>query len=315
MKIEFSIPMLNLQLFAEGGAGGAAGGAGDGGTAQGQGVTAGAASQQTKGAKSNPFANVKFGIQDDAPAAEVQPTTEVQPDLNAEFEDLIKGKYKAQYDARMQDTIQKRLKGSKETVDKFNALAPTLETLAKKYGVDATDIAALNKAIEEDDSYFEQEALEMGMSVEQYKEFRKMKRENAELRRQMQEQDNQQKANKLYAAWMNQAEEIKKVYPSFDLQTEMSNPRFIDLLRSNVDVRTAYEVLHKDEIIPAAMQFTAKTVESKLAKKIAANGSRPAENGMSSGSPAVVKSDVSQLSKAERQEIIRRVQRGEKIRF
>ena len=314
MKIEFKFPMLNLQLFAEG-AGGAAGTAGDGGTAEGQGVTGAAAVPQTKGAKSNPLADVKYGIQEDAaPAAEVHKPT-APPDLNAEFEDLIKGKYKAQYDARMQDTIQKRLKGSKETVDKFNALTPTLETLAKKYGVDANDIAALNKAIEEDDSYFEQEALEMGMSVEQYKEFRKMKSENAELRKQMQEQESQQKANKLYAAWMNQAEEIKKVYPSFDFQTEMNNPQFINLLRSNVDVRTAYEVLHKDEIIPAAMQFTAKTVESKIAKKIAANGSRPAENGMSSGSPAVVKSDVSQLSKADRQEIIRRVQRGEKIRF
>ena len=138
MKIDFFIPMHNLQLFAEGGAGGAAGGTGgDGGTAQGQGVTAEAASQQTKGAK-NPLADVQYGIQEEtAPAAEVQKTTEAQPDLNAEFEKLIKGQYKEQYDARMQDTIQKRLKGSKETVEKYNALAPTLEILAKKYGVDA----------------------------------------------------------------------------------------------------------------------------------------------------------------------------------
>ena len=299
MMIDIFIPMLNLQLFAEG-AGGAGAGAGDGGTAQGQGVMAGAASQQT-GAT--------------APAAEVQTSTVATPDLAAEFRDLIKGKYKAEYDAIMQDTIQKRLKGSKETVEKFNALAPTLETLSKKYGVDANDIAALNKAIDEDDSYFEQDALEMGMTVEQYKEFRNMKRENAELRKQMQEQENQKKANQLYATWMNQAEEMKSVYPSFDMNAEMQNPKFIDLLRSNIDVRTAYEVLHKDEILPAALSFTAKTVESKLAKRIAANGSRPAENGMSSGSPAVVKSDVSQLTKAERQEYIRRAQRGEKIRF
>ena len=142
-----------------------------------------------------------------------------------------------------------------------------------------------------------------------------MERENADLRRQMQEQQTQENANKLYAGWMTQAEAIQKVYPSFDLRAEMNNPKFVDLLRSNIDMRTAYEVLHKDEIIPAAMQFTAKTVESKIAKKIAANGARPAENGMSSGSPAVVKSDVSQLSKADRAEIIRRVQRGEKIRF
>ena len=39
------IPMLNLQLFAEGA------GAGEGGTAEGQGVTEAAALPQTKGAK------------------------------------------------------------------------------------------------------------------------------------------------------------------------------------------------------------------------------------------------------------------------
>ena len=317
MKFKTFIPMLNLQLFAEGGAGGAAGGTGgDGGTAQGQGVTGAAALPQTKGAKNNPLAEVKYGIQEDAaPAAEVQKPTEAQTDLNAEFEKLIKGQYKEQYDSRVQDTIQKRLKSSKETVDKYNALTPTLELLAKKYGVDATDIESLNKAIEEDDSFFEEEALAKGLTVQQLKEYRKMERENANLKAQMQEQQTKENANKLYAGWMNQAEEAKKVYPSFDLKTEMNNPKFLELLRSNVDVRTAYEVIHKDEIISGAMQFTAKTVEQKIANKIAANGSRPSENGMRSQSAAVVKSDVSQLSKADRAEIIRRVQRGEKIRF
>lgn len=315
MKMKSFIPMYNLQLFAEGGAGGASGGTGgDGGTAQGQGVTAEAASQQTKGVK-NPLANVKYGIQQEAaPAAEVQKPTE-QPDLNAEFEQLIKGKFKDQYDTRMQDTIQRRLKSSKETVEKYNALTPTLEILGKKYGVDATDIEALNKAIQDDDSYFEEEALEKGISVQQLKEIRKMERENAELRKQMQEKQTKEKADKLYSQWLQQEQDTKKVYPSFSMKAEMQNPKFVELLRSNVDVKTAYEVVHKDEIIPAAMQFAAQTVESKIAKKIAANGTRPAENGMSSGSAAVVKSDVSQLSRADREEIRRRVARGEKIRF
>ena len=313
MKFKTFIPMLSLQIFAEG-AGGAAAGAGDGGTAEGQGVTEAAALPQTKGAKSNPLANVKYGIQEEAaPAAEVQQTA--TPDREAEFEKLIKGEYKDQYDARVQDTIQKRLKGSKETVDKYNALTPTIELLAKKYGVDAADIEALNKAIQEDDSYYEEEALEKGLTVQQLKEIRKMERENADLKAKMEESQRQEQGKKLYAAWMQQAEAAKMVYPSFDMKAEMNNPKFVDLLRSNIDVRTAYEVLHKDEIIPAAMQFTAQAMESKIAKKIASNGARPAENGMSSQSAAVVKSDVSQLSKADRAEIIRRVQRGEKIRF
>ena len=307
---------LNLQLFAEGG---------DGGTgAEGAtGATATAAGSQKKGVKSNPLADVKYGTQVEevaTPAAEVEATpapteTEVVEDRNAKFEALIKGEYKDLYDQRVQDTVQKRLKGSKENEAKLNSLTPVLETLAKKYGVDEADIEALSKAIEEDDSYYEEEALERGLSVEELKRIRKMERENAELKRQMEEQNRRDNANKLYAQWMEQEQATKAVYPSFDLRTEMQNPKFLDLLRSNIDVKTAFEVLHKDEIIPAAMQYTAKQVEQKIANKIIANGARPAENGNSSQGASITKSDVSLLTKEDRAEINRRVARGEKITF
>ena len=304
---------LNLQLFADGGAGDGGTGASEGAT----GETAVAAVPQTKGSK-NPLADVKYGIQEDsAQTSTVQETADVveTPDRNKEFEKLIKGEYKDLYDAKMQDTIQRRLKSTRETVEKYEALTPTLEMLAKKYGVDAADINALNQAIEEDDSYYEEEALEKGITVQQLKEIRKMERENSELRRQMQEKENRENANRLYQKWMEQAQQAKAVYPSFDLSSEIQNPKFIDLLRANIDVRTAYEVLNNDKIIPAAMQFTAKQVEQKLTNKIVANGARPSENGMSSQSASLTKSDVSQLTKADRQEIARRVARGEKIRF
>lgn len=312
MKNTFLFPMfLDLQLFAEGAGGGDGGTGAEGAT----GATATAAVSQTKGVKSNPLANVVYGKQaeETAPAAEVveNPTE----DRIAKFEALIKGEYKDLYDQKMQDTVQKRLKNSKENEAKLNSLIPTLEILAKKYGVDATNIEALNKAIEEDDSYFEEEALEKGITVEQLKEIRKMERENADLKRQMEEQNRKENANKLYAQWMEQADKAKSVYPSFDLREEMQNPQFVNLLRSNVDVRTAYEVIHKDEIIPAAMQFTAKAVEQKITNKIIANGARPSENGNSSQGASVTKSDVSQLTKADRAEIARRVARGEKISF
>ena len=312
MKNNLIFPMfLNLQLFAEGASGGDGGTGAEGAT----GVTATAAGSQPKGVKSNPLANVVYGKQaeETAPAAEVVETP--TEDRNAKFEALIKGEYKDLYDQRVQDTVQKRLKNSKETVDRYNALSPTLEILAKKYGVDATNIEALNKAIEEDDSYFEEEALEKGITVEQLKEIRKMEKENADLKRQMEEQNRKENANKLYSQWMEQADKAKAIYPSFDLRAEMQNPQFVNLLRSNIDVRTAYEVIHKDEIIPAAMRFTAKAVEQKITNKIIANGARPAENGNSSQGASVTKSDVSQLTKADRAEIARRVARGEKISF
>ena len=301
---------LNLQLFAEGGDGGT--GASEGAS----GVNAVAAVQQ-KGSK-NPLADVKYGIQDDsAQTAPVQETADVveTPDRNKEFEKLIKGEYKDLYDAKVQDTVQRRLKNTRETVEKYEALTPTLEMLAKKYGVDAADIKALNQAIEEDDSYYEEEALEKGITVQQLKEIRKMERENSELKRQMQEKESRENANRLYQQWMQQAEQVKAVYPSFDLNAEMQNPKFIDLLRANIDLRTAYEVLHNDEIIPAAMKFAVNHAEQKLTNKIVANGARPNENGMSSQSASLTKSDVSQLTKEDRAEIARRVARGEKIRF
>ena len=310
MKNTNLFPMhLNLQLFAEGG--------GDGGTGAtgATGATATAAVSQTKGVKSNPLADVKYGIQPTevaTPAAEVveNPTE----DRNAKYEAFIK-EHKDLDDARIQNIVQKRLKNSKETVEKYEALAPTLEILAKKYGVDASDTVALNKAIEEDDSYFEEEALEKGITVEQLKEIRKMERENAELKRQMEEQSRKENAAKTYAQWMEQAEATKSVYPSFNLEAEMQNPQFRSLLRSNIDVRTAYEVIHKDDIIAGAMQFAVKTAEQKTTNKIIANGARPTENGNSSQGAAQSKSDVSLLTKADRAEVMRRVARGEKISF
>ena len=309
----FTLKHLDLQLFADGA------GAGDGGTgAVGQGETGVAALPQTKGAKNNPLADVKYGIQDDAQAAVVQQKvtdadgkTTVSVDRNADFDKLIKGEYKDIYDARIQDTIQKRLKSTKETVEKYERLAPMLDMLSKKYGIDANDTDGLTKAIEDDDAYYEAESMETGIPVEQLKEMKRMERQNAELKEQLK----QRNAREQMAVWMNQADQLKSIYPGFNFDTEIENKSFAQLLRAGVDVRTAFEVVHKDEIMPAAMQYTAKTVEQKLTNKIIANGARPTENGMNSQSAAVVKSDVSQLSKADRQEIIRRVARGEKIRF
>lgn len=298
----YNILKLDLQLFAEGS-----------GTAEGTSGVTGTDAASPKGDK-NSLADMQYGIQpESAPAAEVQEAA--QPDRNAEFERLIRGEYKDQYNQRVQDTIQKRLKGTQETVDKFNSMSPMLEMLSRKYGVDAADVEALTKAIQEDDAYYEDEAMEMGVSVQQLKEIRRLERENAEFKKMKEEQANQEKASKLVAAWQEQAQQTKSVYPSFDMEAEMQNPQFVNLLRSNVDVRTAFEVLHKDEIIPAAMQYTAQQTKSKIAKSIASGSNRPAENGISSQSAARVKSDVTQLSKADREEIYRRAARGEKITF
>ena len=308
MKHYSYIPMRSLQLFADGGQG-------SGGAAQGSGVTAPAAGVQ-QGVKGNSEAGVSDGTQSQkgAPVAGVQQATG-QTDLDAEFEALIKGKYKAQYDARTQDTVQKRLKGSKETVDKYNAISPVLPLLSQKYGVDPADTAALVKAIENDSALYEKKALESGMTVETYMQFERMRQQNEAFQAQEAERSRREQEARQNELWAQQAQEAKKMYPQLDLQTEIQNPQFKRLLDAGVDVGSAYLVLHQGELIPAAMQQVAQDVEQRLANKIAAGGSRPAENGMQPHGGAVVKNDVSTMTKKDRAEINRRVLAGEKISF
>ena len=308
----FIFPM-NLQLFAEGGAA-----AGDGGAGEGTGVAAPAAGVQTKGAKSNPLANVVYGKQpqESAPAAEVQkeePKQEPVVDRHAEFEAMIKGDYKEAFDKRTQDIVQKRLKGAKETEERLTAMNPLLDILSARYGVDASDTAGLIKALEGDDAFFEQAAAENNMDAKQYRNMMKLQSENARLKAQNEEKFKQEQRDKQYAIWEQQAEQARTLYPNLDMNVETQNPQFRQLLFAGVDVGTAYLAIHKDDVLAGAMQHTAKTVEQKLANKIAAGNSRPAENGASGQSAAIIKTDPSNWTKADRAEVRRRVARGEKI--
>lgn len=304
---------MNLQLFAEGGAP-----SGDGG-GEGTGVTAQAAAVQTKGAKSNPLANVVYGKQkESAPAAEVQketavPKEEPTVDLDAEFEELIKGKYKDQYGKRVQNTVQQRLKGTKETEDRLNAMNPLMDLLSARYGVKADDTEGLIKALEGDDAFFEQAAQDHNMDAKEYRKLIQLQSENSRLRRQNEEQFRQEQINRQYEAWEQQAEEARKLYPSLDLNIESQNPQFRSLLMSGIDVKTAYKVLHDDEITTQLLQHQAKEVEQKMSNKIAAGNARPAENGSSGQSAAVIKADPSKWTRADREEVRRRAARGERI--
>lgn len=311
---------LDLQLFAGDGGEGGAGTAAEG-TADGAHDTA----QRGRQGGRNALAGVQYGK---APAAEVaarEPdttvTTDAQEARRAEFERLIKGDYKDLYDERMQKTINARFKENKAlearaaTADK---MAPLMDMLASKYGVDASNPEAVLKAVQEDDSYYEQEAMEKGLSVDQLKQMKALERENAEFKRTAQEAQRQQNAAMLYQKWQTEGDACKQMYPTFDLTAEVNNTetgeRFMSLLKSGVDVRTAFEVVHKDEIIGSAMQLTAQKIQQKTVADIRTRGMRPTENGASGSGAAVTrKSDPAQFTKRDRDEISRRVMRGERI--
>lgn len=308
---------LYLQLFGEGGAEAPAASGAEGTQAVNQPATG-------KSSK-NSLSNVKYGIQEEAEGEAdtfkgAQAPTVETVDRKAAFEQMIKGEYKEEYDARVREAISKRFKANDAVAERQKSLNPILEMLGNKYGIDASDINTmdlekLSKAIMDDDSYYEAEALEKGVSVKVLKDLKRMESENKQMKEAMENRQRQDQNRKAYEELVRQSDEVKQIYPGFDLRTEMNNPKFGRLIANGVDARTAYEVVHRDEIQPAMAQYIAKKAEEKILNHIQSGAKRPAENGASSQSATVVKTDVTKLTKEDRAEIARRVQRGEKIRF
>lgn len=309
-----------LQFFADGTGGTSAVGASGNATGTQTGANQ---SQDAAGgrANKNPLANVVYGKQKENPDAGGSDDVTINSDTSTKtpFEELIKGEYKEDFDKYFQERFNARFKAQKQEQDIIRSqneeMGNIIDMLSAKYGIDAHDSKALQKAIEDDNSYFEKEAEQKGMTVEQLKNFRKMEFENSKLVRQMQEHKQQEEIRRNMEEWGRQAEAVKAIYPNFDFSVETQNPEFRALITRNVPVQTAYEVIHKDEIIGGAMQYTAQQVAQKVSNNIRQRSNRPVENGMAAGSGITTKTDVRSLTKADREEIARRAARGERITF
>lgn len=128
-------------------------------------------------------------------------------------------------------------------------------------------------------------------------------------------------ANEQIAAWHAEAESVKQLYPDFDLMQEIHNPLFASLIASRnaatrLSLKAAYEACHVDKVREIAARDAAKAAESNTLHNIRAGANRPREAG--SGAEAAVapsKIDITRLTRAERRELERRAERGEKITF
>lgn len=243
-------------------------------------------------------------------------TEETKPeDKSAKFRELINGEYKDVYTAETQKIIDRRFRDYKtlqETLDKHRTIS---ETLAAKYGIEDGDPDKLMEAIEKDNALWESAAEDAGMPVDKYREYQATLRENrrnAELLRRVQQQ---QAASNQLRVWNEQAESMKAKYADFDLVTESQNPEFLAALKAGMSIEKAYRAVHYEELMQKEIAAASKSTEKAVVDNIRAKGTRPAENGVSSQSGIVFKSDPSKLSKKDRAEIARRVAQGEKISF
>jgi hypothetical protein len=243
-----------------------------------------------------------------------QARQDTSTDRQAQYQEF-KTRFKDEFDSEVQGIIKGRLRKADATQRQLDGLAPLMQMLGTKYGVDPSDAAAIVKAVQDDDSYYEDEALEKGLTVAQLKQIKKLEAENEEFRAAARERETDAQAQQIYAKWVEQTEQAKQIYPGIDLRTEAQDPGFMKLLRAGVDVATAYSVIHRNEIMPAVMQYGAKQGEAAAAAKIKKSTQMPSENGLKQAPGATYKSDPSTLTHEDFERIRERVARGEKISF
>lgn len=307
---------FDLTLFAEGGAGaGAAGGEGASGADTGATEEVAAPTNPNRRRRENPLAHVKYGKQPqtEAPAATGE---EEQTDPEAEWK-AAREKHKEYFNRDTSAIVQDRLKNSKQAEATLAKLAPIFEGLGKQYGKEATDIDGILAAYTDDDSLYEEEAAAAGMSVSAFKQLKQLQADKAAREEQdartLQEQQFRTHIEGLITSFDR---DVKSVFPGADLRTELQNPQFQRLTSPEVGVsaKDAYWLIHRAEIESQAMQVVAKKAQQQMSLSIQSGMSRPVENGSRNVSPALeIRDDPSKWSKADREEVKRRVRNGERI--
>ena len=326
---------LNLQLFAGEGTGE---GAGEG-AASGENATAAAeqrlrelgvpedkirkraskvaSTNPTQTAKTETVANKSEANNEQSAPATDNPSEETQANAPARMSwDEIMAD--PEYNKQMQSVVQSRLRSAKVAEENLTKLTPALELLARKHNLDPTkmDYDALAKAINEDSSYYEDKALEMGVPVETAMKIDQKERNDARQARTLQDQAYQQHFQNLE----QQGEALKKVFPSFDLRTELKNPAFARMLapgKGIMSVEDAYRAVHRKEIESLSMQVVAQQTAQKISNAIQSGSRRPDEAGMSSQASSVTAFNYRNASKDQRDALKKRIRdaaaRGEKL--
>ena len=325
--------ILNLQLFADGGAGAGAAGGGDGD---------GAAASAETSTEIREGMTLEDGTKVDRRLAErmekqrrrnpelyrtaAQPTGgEQEPkaqeaDPEQDWESLKKGKYAEQYGRDVQAAIADRFKNQANLQQQLDGLKPMLDALAQQRGIAAGDYDALSKAILDDDSLYEDEAEEAGMTVEAYKSYKALESEAKAAREQKARAEQENYFQQHLAKLVQQAEALKQTFPDFDLKKELENPNFKRMTAPDVglSVEDAYYATHHAELAPKAVMAGVQHAQRQIAQSLQANASRPVEGAMTGNQQAArIAIDPRNMTAEQRhrmrEDFARRSARGEKV--
>lgn len=301
---------VNLQLFADGGASAGASGAGNGGTS-------GAATQGESAYSALRVPDKAKHILDKMPKVEVnnpeaQPGNSTAPTDTSgteterkSFADLIKSdEYADEAQEYFDKRIGKRIAKYKGIETENQTMRAILDKVSMRYGIDSTSDNYLDqvaKAVDGDSKLFEEEAMNAGMSAEDYVKVKSAERIMAQNKL-MQEQQQQDELIRNHVSNLTrQAEEFKIQFPAFNLEAELDNPKFRKLVDppefggAGISIENAYHAIHHKEIMQATVSSAVSQATANAANAMQKNKSRPSESGMNSQTSNLTQTDPSQL--------------------
>ena len=328
---------LNLQLFAEGGEGAAP--AGDAGTSdtgatpevaaptrekKPTGMYAGRLQMEMTAPAPAPAKRVPAADSTKAkpaqqpatpPAEDAKPAPERKP-----FADVLK-EYKDESQKWVDDLIGKRFKNQADAAAKLEQYTPIIEALADRYGLqDPSDVQAIQKALEGDDSWLEEQAMREGVPTDALRKQKAAERDAAKWQSYQAAQQQEQQMRAQFDRITQDATAFAESngIQNFNLASEMQNETFGKMVANGFSVAQAYHAAHYQEIEAQRQAATVQKVGQAAsdAKKAAANaiasGShRPTENGSSGAAASLQKIDISKLTQADIRDIMARATRGE----
>lgn len=308
----------DYHLFSEGG--GDTGGLGAEASAFMDSISEGRGDNQKKQSGSKPdLSSVQYGRSSgEDQTRQVGSDNGPAEDLQAEFAALIGkgGRFHDIYGQKVSDAIQGRFKNQADLQGQVDQIIETMGPAFQVYGVEMGDLEGLAQAIAGDEDMYQRGAEREGLSLDQYKQNLEL-RAAAEKGRQITEAyERQMEQNRMFAQWEQEAAELQQAVPNFDLGMEIEhNETFAKLLDSGLDVRTAFAAAHMDDILTGNYEQATRAASQNVVNTIQSRASRPAEAGLRHAPAIQRKADPSALTNDDMDEILRRVEDGEKFSF
>lgn len=223
-----------------------------------------------------------------------------EEDLEKEFDTLIKGKYKEQFNARQQKAIKSRFQESEATKAELQAAAKLKDTIALRYGLENASTDDIIAAVQKDESFLEEAAAKAGLSTAQYRSLATMQQRAVNAERALEEEHKAKLREDFSRKLQNDISACQKVFPDFDFETECAeNEQFKQLVKSGVDMTKAYKFVHMDELMADGMAMAAHKGAENTAKAVKNNLRRPNEAGASGQAAVTIAVDFSKMSDEE----------------